>query len=487
MSPILRRLCCLAFLTLGTAVYGPAQAQVRGPAILAFTPPVLAFGSYPVGSKSAPQVIAFSNTGGTASDLRPPVTSEEFAIVETNCGAMIAPGESCSLAITFKPAAPGQRTGSLLIIGDVSHNASLAGSGVPVPVVPGGFVAIAGGGEHTCAIVEGGSVECWGLNGNGELGDGTIADRLNPVTVRGLANAAAISAGTSHSCVVTTGGVAKCWGANEQGQLGDDSTTARHEPVAVATLDGGVAAIAAGYQHTCALTTGGDVKCWGLNHSGQLGTGIFSERELAPVDVANIHGDRAAALTRFGLLFAGIRQDREQGNDMASPFIGEVRVVGYNFAPVGWAFCDGSLLPIAQYDALFALIGTTYGGDGQTTFALPDLRGRTPIHMGAGAGLSSHFLGESFGSEAVALTEQTTPSHYHPVNASSQPGTQSVPDGAYWAASSTGESQYAAAANTSMSAAASASVGGSLPHSNMMPFLAVSFIIATEGIFPSQN
>lgn len=170
------------------------------------------------------------------------------------------------------------------------------------------------------------------------------------------------------------------------------------------------------------------------------------------------------------------------------PFLGEIRMFGGNFAPVGWMFCDGSLLPIAENDALYTLLGTAYGGDGVATFGIPDLRGRAPIHAGNGNGLTPRVMGQMFGLEAVTLTAATTPTHYHPVHASSTPGTQADPTGAYWAAASTGESQYSQAnPNIAMSGAATQPSGGGQPHENMMPFQAVSFIIAVAGIYPTQN
>lgn len=171
---------------------------------------------------------------------------------------------------------------------------------------------------------------------------------------------------------------------------------------------------------------------------------------------------------------------------MGTPFIGEIRMFGGNFAPRGFAFCNGQLLAIAQNDALFALIGTTYGGDGQTTFALPDLRGRIPVHAGQGPGLSSYSLGESSGTEAVTLTVQQLPAHTHAPQGQSAAGSQAGPDGGVWASSA--QNQFSAnAPNAAMSNAAIGPAGGSQPHDNMAPFQVVSFIIALEGVFPSRN
>jgi microcystin-dependent protein len=166
---------------------------------------------------------------------------------------------------------------------------------------------------------------------------------------------------------------------------------------------------------------------------------------------------------------------------MGTPYVGEIRMFGGNFAPAGWMFCDGSLLPISENDVLFALIGTTYGGDGQTTFALPDLRGRIPIHAGAG-----HTLGEVSGVESVTLTLQQIPNHTHAALAQSGNGSQSNPSNGVWAGSTQG--LYAPGPGSlAMNPAAIGLSGGNQPHDNMMPFTAVSFIIFLFGVFPPQN
>ncbi len=147
------------------------------------------------------------------------------------------------------------------------------------------ITALAAGGDHTCALTTGGGVQCWGNNGSGQLGDGTTTDRSAPVAVVGLeSGVAAIAAGGGHTCALTTGGGVQCWGDNSFGQLGDGTTTDRSTPVAVVGLGSGVAAIAAGAWHTCALTTEGRVWCWGWNSFGQLGDGGLLWRST-PVDV----------------------------------------------------------------------------------------------------------------------------------------------------------------------------------------------------------
>ena len=171
----------------------------------------------------------------------------------------------------------------------------------------------------------------------------------------------------------------------------------------------------------------------------------------------------------------------------ATPYVGQIMAFGGTFAPQGWALCDGSLLPISQYETLFTLIGTTYGGDGQTTFALPDLRGRAALHQGQGSGLSSYVLGESGGAEAVTLTVGQLPQHLHSAMGNSGAGTSPSPSGALWAGSPTNIYTAGAAANTAMSATSISVSGGSQPHDNMLPFVTLNFCIAFEGIYPSQS
>lgn len=167
---------------------------------------------------------------------------------------------------------------------------------------------------------------------------------------------------------------------------------------------------------------------------------------------------------------------------MGQPFIGEIRMVGFNFAPVGWAFCDGQLLSIAENDALFTLIGTTYGGDGETTFALPDLRGRLPLHKSSG-----NTLGEGAGVETVTLTVNQIPVHSHPALANSGNGNTSSPANAVWARDETLPLYTDQAPTVNMSPQAVAASGGSQPHDNMMPYTVINFVISLFGIFPSQT
>jgi len=166
---------------------------------------------------------------------------------------------------------------------------------------------------------------------------------------------------------------------------------------------------------------------------------------------------------------------------MSEPFLSEIKLVSFNFAPKGWALCNGQFLPINQNQALFALLGTTYGGNGQTTFALPNLRGRVPIHMDG-----SHTLGEAAGSTSVTINIQQLPTHLHPLNASSTTGTVNVNSGNSFGKSQTPVYNQPVSLLT-INPQTVGSVGGSQPHNNMMPYLVLNFIIALQGIFPSRN
>jgi microcystin-dependent protein len=171
---------------------------------------------------------------------------------------------------------------------------------------------------------------------------------------------------------------------------------------------------------------------------------------------------------------------------MAQPYIGEIRMFAGNFAPAGWLFCNGALLAISEYEPLFQLIGTTYGGDGQTTFALPDMRGRLPLHEGGLAG-NAYQLGELGGVEAVTLTAQQIPNHTHRLSASADAASSLNAAGNVLGTPLTATPLFAAPADTPLSSQAISSFGGSQPHTNMQPFLCVNFIISLFGIFPSQN
>lgn len=170
---------------------------------------------------------------------------------------------------------------------------------------------------------------------------------------------------------------------------------------------------------------------------------------------------------------------------MTDPYLGEIRNFGFNFAPAGWALCQGQLLSIAQNTALFSLLGTQYGGDGRTTFALPDLRGRVPIGFGQGPGLSARIQGEAKGTEAVTLASPETPAHNHPVAAASSATTKN-PTGAVPAFTPAGSS-YGTTADVAMSPTMTGSSGGSQPHDNMQPYLVTNWCIALQGSYPPRG
>jgi microcystin-dependent protein len=173
------------------------------------------------------------------------------------------------------------------------------------------------------------------------------------------------------------------------------------------------------------------------------------------------------------------------------PFIGEIAMVGFNFAPTGWALCNGQLLPISQNVALFSLLGTTYGGDGRTSFALPDFRGRVALHAGDGPGLTPRPLGQTGGEENVTLTAREMPGHSHALAAYKGPADSGLPDDAYCSVvndpnQGTIFSAYHNQQNVLMNPGAIQPAGNNQPHTNLQPFLAVYFIIALVGIFPSR-
>lgn len=173
---------------------------------------------------------------------------------------------------------------------------------------------------------------------------------------------------------------------------------------------------------------------------------------------------------------------------MADPFVAEIRIFPFNFAPKGWALCNGQLLPISQNTALFSLLGTTYGGDGKSTFALPDLSGRAPMHPGQGPGLSLHDLGETGGSRSVTLLTSEIPAHSHALLGSAVPANRSAPGGNSIARVS-GGTPYgpAAGATAQLAPEALAPAGSDQPHNNMQPYLTLHFNIALQGVFPPRT
>ncbi len=173
---------------------------------------------------------------------------------------------------------------------------------------------------------------------------------------------------------------------------------------------------------------------------------------------------------------------------MADPFVAEIRIFPFNFAPKGWAWCDGQLLPLSQNTALFSLLGTTYGGNGKSNFALPDLQGRAPMHPAQGPGLSLHDLGEQGGSETVSLLESEIPSHSHSLSASAGDSTDQTPVSSLPATIIGGGQSFGPATNlVAMSPNALAPAGGDQPHNNMQPYLTFYFCIALQGVFPPRT
>jgi microcystin-dependent protein len=174
---------------------------------------------------------------------------------------------------------------------------------------------------------------------------------------------------------------------------------------------------------------------------------------------------------------------------VSDKFVAEIRMFGFNFAPTGWATCDGQLLPISQNTALFSLLGTFYGGDGKSNFALPDMQGNVAVNAGQGQGLSEYDLGQQGGSQFVTLIQSEMPVHTHTLNASVEDGTQGTLTTNITAATSTGGTLYQSNTSSNLSPMAPqalAPAGGSLPHNNMMPYLTLNFCIALQGIFPPR-
>jgi microcystin-dependent protein len=173
---------------------------------------------------------------------------------------------------------------------------------------------------------------------------------------------------------------------------------------------------------------------------------------------------------------------------MSDPFVAEIRILGCNFAPRGWAFCNGQILPISQNTALFSLLGTNYGGNGTSNFGLPNLQGAAPMHWGQGPGLSDYQVGESSGQSSVTLLASEIPSHSHSLQGSSRPANNPVPGPTNLIAASRGFNAYGAATNlASADPLAVGSSGSSLPHNNMQPYLVLNFCIALQGVFPPRS
>lgn len=173
---------------------------------------------------------------------------------------------------------------------------------------------------------------------------------------------------------------------------------------------------------------------------------------------------------------------------MANPYVGEIRMFAGNFAPSGWAFCDGQLLAISENETLFQLIGTTYGGDGESTFALPDLQSRAPVHMGQGPGISNSYqLGETGGVESVTVTTNQTPAHSHAFLASTGAGAANTPQGNVVASPAVAKLYRLTSPGDPLAANMIGGIGGSQPHDNLMPYIAINYIISLFGVYPSPS
>jgi microcystin-dependent protein len=171
---------------------------------------------------------------------------------------------------------------------------------------------------------------------------------------------------------------------------------------------------------------------------------------------------------------------------MADPFVAEIRIFPFNFAPKGWAWCNGQLLPLSQNTALFSLLGTTYGGDGKSTFALPDMQGNAPIHAGQGPGLSLYDLGQMGGSETVTLLQSEMPAHSHTLRGDEDDGSFKTPSNMFLGSGNQMYISVSPTVNTSLAPEALAPAGGDQPHNNLMPYLTLNFNIALQGVFPPR-
>ncbi len=168
-------------------------------------------------------------------------------------------------------------------------------------------------------------------------------------------------------------------------------------------------------------------------------------------------------------------------------YIGSIEMVGFNFEPLGWEYCDGQLLSIAAYNSLFTLIGTTYGGNGTTNFAVPDLRGRVPIHFGQGPGLSNYTIGQTGGVENVTLTLPQIPAHTHLISSSSASGNYGTPQNYFPARNADGIASYASSSDVQLNSNSIGTGGSGIEHTNLQPYMAISFVIATEGVYPVSS
>jgi len=279
-----RRNIAICILVLGLSISGCGPGQLFGPT---------RFVSISGGFTHA---CALTSTGGVkcwGHNIAGQLGDDTTMNSDTPVNVIMLPDKVRSVSAGWDYSCAVTSTGGVKCWGKYDGDGTMTQNLVPVDVsrLASGVSAIVAGTAHTCVLTSGGGVKCWGGNQFGELGDGTTTAQLAPVDVRGLANGVrAIAVGNAHTCVVTSGGGVKCWGHNNWGQLGDGTTIDRLIPVDVRGLTHGVIAIAAGYSHTCALTVGGGVKCWGDNGSGELGDGTTTKR-LTPVDVSGLATD----------------------------------------------------------------------------------------------------------------------------------------------------------------------------------------------------
>jgi len=230
-----------------------------------------------------------------------------------------------------------------------------------------------------------------------------------------------------------------------------------------------------------------------LNNKTDIGRRNFMMKSAGSILGLGLFANAANAFnvkSKTGYIY--VKRNGEIINDYVpqggpQPYIGSIIMVGYNFAPLGWEYCSGQIIPIENNEALFVLIGTTYGGNGTTNFALPNLQSRIPLGLGQGPGLSSYVIGQTGGVETVTLTANQLPAHNHNINASTASGTAGTPSNNFIARNADGIDSFTASSNGTLNVTSMGTTGGSQAHDNIQPYLAVSFCIAMEGVFPQQS
>ncbi len=373
--------------------------------------------TFSVNGSNLPSGLAFAFPGCAPVELvSTSATLREFACTLTVPGSNLAGTVAASSGTTLYSfvvdvaAAPSTKVAARISLG-VNHTCAVTAAGAvkcwgmnefgelgdgtstdrlrptDVSAMSGGAIAVSAGGSHTCALTTTGGVKCWGKNQQGQLGDGTLVNRLTPVDVSGLSSGVtAISAGVDHTCALTSAAGIKCWGSNYWGQLGDGTSTNRPTPVDVSGLIGGVSAMASGYAHTCALTTAGGVKCWGMNQSGQLGDRTIANR-LTPVNVSSLSGGVMALVTGYNHSCAltttgGVKcWGANYAGQLGDP------TLGYNLVPGDVSSLSGGASAIAPGVGDHNCVLTTAGGikcwgangDGEVGSGTASLNQPTPI------------------------------------------------------------------------------------------------------------